>query len=757
MNSSQYSLVMASWMVLVSFIGYSVTAQCEGRSSDIHQYQLSSSRVFANDYDAVVTQRARMLVDYQRLPTEDAKLEANVQSLPTQLKLAPQFLQYEDIRNRLRVNSFDKATSGSKLADILRQGMQLTQVFGQEPELNINAQGDWAALVSPLRESQQAAIEQLLALFKHSPIVSDSLDARARARAGDSIHLTLLPDTAWTVENVTDSSITASVDDSRQVESFELITFGKIEFDRKTGWLSKLVLIEQKKRQNKTQTTRWVMAPRSIPYVSNMLWLDEPGIDYSDNELYEIGTDPFSYQGFDESFSEAMMQLDKGIIVLDPQQEDITLRYIHGLTNHIYSAKVRYSNIRLFDWRGKRIELPFWQHSYHDADNFDGIVTSEVNLLPLSWADAETITKENIERVDHIKAEVSLTPTLASHHSLSWDELLLNPYQYGDAKLSLASLDGDSSHYLLKIVNGMTNAIYPDLATLKGKMGFPNQAALGPSWLSITEQDLLNELFPSGSPSRVIELMLSERPEQLPILQTQQQQGRQMTKTVMFVSQSSYEEDLRLAPVATDFYSVDLKSDQEMKSIDPKSLRVISTDGHDLSIPMATVLTSICSPTIERGFNDGDSPVEWHLQQINHADSAYVLTTTDGVRRYFYDKTISGQIICQGKPDWHDLPMTDNQSNHHTPWLVDVSSWLKASHFADMPSKLLPQYLNVWDINGQRLSIRLPVNSDELSVKQALIDGKLLSVNGAAASARYLIISDEPFAVPYQFHFQSLP
>ncbi|QYK02664.1 hypothetical protein [Shewanella psychrotolerans] len=756
MNSSQYSLVMASWMVLVSTIVCIAPAQCDGLSTDIHQYQIANSKVFANGDEAVVTQRARMLVDYQRLPSEDSGLEASSHTLPTRLNVTPQLLQYEDIRNRLRVNSFDKASSGSKLANILHQGMQLTQVFGQKPQLNINATDEWDAFVSPLRENQQAAIESLLSLFKHSPIVSDSLDARVGARAGDSIHLTLLPDTAWTVDNVTDSSITASLDNSRQVESFELITFGKIEFDRKTGWLSKLVLIEQKKRQNKTQTTRWVMAPRSIPYVSNMLWQDEPGINYSDNELYEIGKDPFSYQGFDESLSEAMMQLDKGLIMHGSQQEDITLRYIHGLTNHIYSTKVRYSNIRLFDWRGKRIELPFWQYSYHDADNFDGTVTSEVNLLPLLWTNAETRMKEKIERVDHITAEVSLTPILASHHSLSWDELLLNPYQYGDAKLSLASLDGDSSHYLLKIVNGQTNAIYPDLATLKGKMDFPNQAVLGPSWLSITEQDLLNELFPSGSPSQVIELILSERPEQLPILQTQQQQGRQITKTVMFVSQSSYEEDLRLAPVATDFYSVDLKNEQQKSDV-PKSLGVISTDGHDLSIPIATVLTSICSPTIEQGFKDGDSPVEWHLQQINHANSAYVLTTTDDVRRYFYDKTISGQIICQGKPDWHDLPMTDNQSNHHTPWLVDVSAWLKASHFADMSSKLLPQYLNVWDINGQRLSIRLPVKSDELSVKQALIDGKRLSVNGAAASARYLTISDEPFTVPYQFHFQSLP
>lgn len=754
MNSSKYSLVIASWMVLFGIVGSIASAHSEGISTDIRQYQITNSRVFANGDDAVVTQRARALVDYQRLPSDRAnKLKASSQTLPTRLQVTPQFLQYEDIRSRLRVNSFDNATSGSKLAKMLHQGMQLTQVFGQKPSLIINSKGEWDAYISPLRENQQAAIEELLSLFKLSPILSDSLDARAGASVGDRIHLTLLPDTAWTVKNVTDSSITASVGDSRQVESFEFITFGKIEFDRKTGWLSKLVLIEQKKRQNKTQTTRWVIAPRSIPYVSNMLWQDEPEIDGFDNELYEIGGDRFSYQGFDGALSEAMMQLDKGIIMSDSHQEDITLRYIHGLTNHIYATKVRYSNIKLFDANSKPIELPFWQHSYHDADNFDGTVTSEVNLLPLFWADTET----KIERVDHITAEVSLTPTIGSHHSLSWDELLLKPYQYGDATLSLKLLDGDSGHYLIKIVNGQSNAIYPALATLKGEMGFPNQAALGPSWLSITEQSLLNELFLPSSPGQIFELMLFERPKQLPILQTQQQPSRQITKTVMFVSQSSYEEDLRLAPVAADFYSVGLKNEQQMKSVDPKSLRVISTDGHDLSIPMATVWTSMCSPTIEQGFNDGDSLVEWHLQQINHADSAYVLTTTDAVRGYFYDKTISGQISCQGKPSWHDLPMTENQSSHHSPWLVDVSPWLKDSNFADMPSKLLHQYLNVWDINGQRLSIRLPLNSDRLSVKQALIDGKLLSVNGAAASARYLTISDEPFTVPYQFHFKSLP
>lgn len=729
------------WIILFSSIA---SAYCAETPKDIHQYQITKSQIFTRGDTAMVTQRARVLVNYQRLTSKHAMLKSSNSSPSVNLSVNPMFIQYEDLKNRLKVNSFDKANAIPTLASILHQGMNLTQIVDQEYVLSVRAKDKWDALVSPLRKNQHVALEQLLSVFKHPPVVS----VPPNVLIGDKIHLNLMPKKTWAVEKITDSSVIASSNSSRQDKYFEFKTFAKVEFDKKTGWLNKLIIIDQKKHLHQTQTTRLIIAPRSLPYVSKMLWLDEPEIDDFEYELFPIDKTAFLHQELDESFSQAMMQLDKGLIVLDTQQSDVTLRYVHGLSHHNYSTSVRYSNIKLFDIKGQLVKLPFWQYSHNGANNFDALVTSEVTLLPLFRDNKQQ--EAEFKKVDHVTADVSLVPVISAHHSLSWEALLRKPYQYGDAQLSLTLLD--KNHYLLKIVNGQTNKIYPELASLKGKMGLPKQPLFGPNWLSTTEESLLRALFLSNSSERIIELILYERPKQLPILQTQQQ-DHQITKTVTFVSESNYKADPRLAPI-TKRLDIRQVKNQQLDLFSPKSLAVISNNGHDLTIPIATALTSICTPTIEHGFNDGDTPVKWYLKQINHTDSAYVLTTKDATRRYFYDYTISGKIICQGEPKWRDLPNIPNQSTDHTPWLIDISFWLNTSKLGDMPSKLLYQHLKIWDINGQRLFIRLPKNSNELSVRQALVNGKLLSVSGLPASAKYLTISDKPVTVPYQFNFK---
>lgn len=214
------------WIILFSSIA---SAYCAETPKNIHQYQITKSQIFTRGDTAMVTQRARVLVNYQRLTSKHAMLKSSNSSPSVNLSVNPMFIQYEDLKNRLKVNSFDKTNAIPTLASILHQGMNLTQIADQEYVLSVRAKDKWDALVSPLRKNQHVALEQLLSVFKHPPVVS----VPPNVLIGDKIHLNLMPKKTWAVEKITDSSVIASSNSSRQDKYFEFKSFAKVEFDKK--------------------------------------------------------------------------------------------------------------------------------------------------------------------------------------------------------------------------------------------------------------------------------------------------------------------------------------------------------------------------------------------------------------------------------------------------------------------------------------------------------------------------------------------
>ncbi|ASJ96352.1 hypothetical protein [Shewanella marisflavi] len=708
-------------------------AYCKEAERKLGQYQITMSTVFAHGDNQQVVNRARALLDYR-----DGANAAD-------LSITPQMLQYQDHRYRFRVNSFDDAGSAAKLGGIIRQGMLLSREGQQPPALTFKAQQAWQAYNDRQGDKARAALAPLLSLFHLSPVIAHA----NTPESGGVIAPVLGEFTDWQVEEREGELTTASLLNAYQQEGVAYRHFGRLTYHHQTGLLDKLLLVEQKRLGEKLETRRWVMAPKDSRYVSSMLWQDEGEIDYDepDDSLYEIT--PLAKTPDDPDGAASMMAQAQGIMSAGWGGDDIELRYIHGLVPGDYATSVVYSNIELIDWQERVIDLPLWVHSSSGARAFGGVVSSQLNLLPLGWGESKT----KLDELEHIRAELRLTPVKRVSKSLPWQQLLSAPYRYGDSTLTLEAMN-TTGRYRLSVTSRGNYALSPNFNGLIGQLRLENMVYHGPEWLSMTEQMLLDELFTLEPPPTVYILQLAQTPKSLELLHLESLVDAQISRSVKFVRQSEYDANLENPPMQLSEQTASKpKPSGKLTPRDGLSqLTTVSLSGHDLFIPLPTALANWCQPEITQGFNEGEMPVVWRLVSDGQGQSAYLLTTEDDTRHYFYDQQVAGTIRCQGEPKWHEILIKPGER----PWLVDFSA-LVSHTGGDSQEPMSLRSLLITDASGRRLNPRLPKGSQGDTLDSALIDGSWLSVDGAARRAAYLEVSHTPLTIPYKFHFKPLP
>ncbi len=601
-------------------------------------YQLTTNTITTHDKDRSVTKLSRALLNYQPLNGDSSSVEA--------FSITPLLLQYSDGPHGFFFNSFAATESSKLFTDILLQGMVLQPKAGQASELTFTAQQEWDNYLYSLKDLGPviAPVSELFTLTARVPVNSD-------VSVGSHFSFSVFPEHQWTVDNLDGNKIHASLDVSHNDKEQTYRRFGKVSFNRHNGWIESLLLVEQMTTGEKVETRRWVLAPEDTPYVSAMLWRDNP--DFQDVDFggvfYDITSESKQYQAFDSSLSQQFMSLPEGVMQLDKKQGDIKLRYIHGMTPYMYQADVTYSDIVLYDRFDKPIDQPLWQHSYSNAFGELELIQSEVNLLPVGLEQV----KSNLEAVEYAKAQVTLTPITTEVIQFPWLQLQHQPYFINDARVELTLLNEARKEYKLSVFNGKNQRLYPNFGLLKGRGADTEWESLGPDWLSLGEQMLLEELYGDDTQASIsVLLQFDELPETLSLLLLSKQPESKITKSITFVEPHSYQDNLRNPPI-------DVDSSYMWKEI----------------------------PKIE--------PL---------ADS------------------------------WLSLPITNSVS----PWLLDLSHWLKNEEIADKPFEYLYKYLQVKDRYGQLLYPKKMMKSHQQTIKQALIDERWLSFSGAVYSAYYL-------------------
>ncbi|HAY93816.1 hypothetical protein, partial [Shewanella sp.] len=596
--------------------------------------------------------------------------------------------------------------------------------------------------------------------FKQAPTLPVALEPRV----GYSISAPMDARLTWTVEQVTEDKLFAVV----QGEKDNFKAYGKFELNRKTGWLESMAFFQQEARQGSTLTRRIAMAPKDSPYIMNMLWHAdarydaERDIDDMQKELYPISDAPREYKAHDKEFIKSLLPDQQGILDnIGPWGADtpevLQLRFVHNISPRYVVANVHYEDLAAFDASGNPIDIHFWQHSRGVAMNFNRSIESSVDLIATGWDN----TANKLKQIDHITAKLILIPESNKIVEKSWDELVVNPYAFGDASLTIQVLDAEAK--LFKVVTKQSNTqnINLPFQQFKGKMAEARRDGDYPKWLTVTDKELLGELIGVDDPhhlsTRALLLKLDEIPKTVVIVENQPQPELSQTKNIRFVTFTDYNQNLA-NPLSEfgnssldSFIYQDLESSKaEISAI--QGIKPVTDNGHNLYIPMSAALATACKPEIEQGFNEGKNPVTWQFDPNAPNGAAYILMTPDHVRQFFYDRQIKGKIRCQGDIHWQplELPVTDR------PWLIDLQSWLTQTGYGNEPSSDLKNYFKVEDAQGNLLTIRLPENTEQ-RINEVLIDGHYLSVAGPAAKVSYMTISKDPVDIPYEFTFKPLP
>ncbi|MEL4293835.1 hypothetical protein [Shewanella xiamenensis] len=720
------------------------------------EYQIISTSHLNDGFETRKVLQARLLLDYQLQDTE-----GKAASLTTPLThnarffIQPNLLQISDYGMPIPVGNIDPKAKSNEIAQLVKDGF------------NVEFNNGEVRLLNPIAKMDQKDIKELFErwqnlnnLFKQAPTLPVALEPRV----GYSTSAPMDGRLTWTVEQVSEDKLIAVL----QGEKGKYKAYGKLEVNRKTGWLESMAFFQREERQGSTFTHRTVMAPKDRPYIMSTLWHADDRFDAErdrddrQKELYRISEVPQEYRPNNEAFIKSLLPDQQGILDnVGPwgtdTPEDLQLRFVHNMSPQYVEADVRYEDLSAFDANGKLIDIHFWQHGKGWARNYNPSIESATDIIATGWDN----TANKLKQIDHINAKLTLIPQTNKIVEKSWDELLATPYTFGDASLTIQVLDAEAK--LFKVISKQSEdqSINLPFQQFKGMIAEARREGNYPSWLTATEKELLEQLIVADEPhhltSNALLLKLDETPKTVVLIEKQPQPELTQTKTIRFVQFTEYNKNLANPP--TEFGNASLGSftnptidsaKNEVNTI--QGIKLVSDNGHNLSIPMSAALATACKPEIEQGFNEGKNPVTWQFVPNALSGSAYMLMTPDHVRQFFYDKQIKGKIRCQGDIHWQPLELAATDR----PWLIDLQSWLTQTGYGNEPSSNLNNYFKVEDARGNLLTIRLPENTQQ-PINEVLVDGRYLSIAGPAAKVSYMTIAKEPSDIPYEFTFKPLP
>ncbi|MGI2183241.1 hypothetical protein ACRN9F_13425 [Shewanella oncorhynchi] len=720
------------------------------------EYQIISTINLNDGFETRKVLQARLLLDYQL-----QNAEGKATSLTTPLThnarffIQPNMLQISDYGMPIPVSNIDPKGNSNEIFQLVKDGFNVEFNNGEVRQL------------TPIAKMDQKDIKELFdhwvnlnSLFKQAPTLPVALEPKV----GYSISAPMDARLTWTVEGVTEDKLFAVV----QGEKDNFKAYGKFELNRKTGWLESMAFFQQEESKGSTLTRRIAMAPKDSPYIMSMLWHAdarydaERDIDDLQKELYPISDVPREYKAHDKEFIKSLLPDQQGILDnIGPWGADtpevLQLRFVHNMSPRYVVANVNYEDLAAFDASGNPIDIHFWQHSRGVAMNFNRSIESSVDLIATGWDN----TANKLKQIDHITAKLTLIPESNKIVEKSWDELVATPYTFGDASLTIQVLDAEAKLFKVVTKQSKTKNINLPFQQFKGKMAEARRDGDYPKWLTVTDKELLGELIGVDAPhhlsTRALLLKLDEIPKTVVILESQPQPELSQTKNIRFVTFTDYNQNLAnpLSEFGDSSLNNFLYQDLEPSNAEISAFQGIKPEtenGHNLYIPMSAALASACKPEIEQGFKEGKHEVTWLFEHNAPNGPAYTLMTPDRERQFFYDKHIQGKIHCQGDISWQPL----EQAANPRPWLIDLQAWLTKTGYGDEPSKDLKNYFKVEDAQGKSLTIRLP-ETTELRIKEALVDGRYLSVEGPAAKVSYMTLSQNPVDIPYEFTFKPLP
>lgn len=535
-----------------------------------------------------------------------------------------------------------------------------------------------------------------------------------------------------TVDEVTPGQLSAHF--SAEAEQARL--YGRLQFDRKTTWLTHMALVMEAPFERFGITgqlrTLMVMAPKGSSLASLSY---RTHYQQRDDEPFAIPTPPEQQShapATDHLYAEGY---------IDRRHDDLRLSYF--LPGNPDRQELALDNIEALDASGQVIKDALLVQERSRYPLYGDIARIDTSLARTGW-------QENPTAIASIRADAKLYATTVRAKSLTLQPGKSQQLSLGGQTLTLSSPPNAPLELTLSHTNTATSWLL-GFDGLQGTMNWQNDTKSLPDWLQPVEKEAIASIAGQGAEHLVFHL--DKAPGQVTFYVLERSPEPVLRREVSFVSPNRYLANPHYPPPE----ALALFEGSDSAPLEP-ALHLDKGQGLLLTLP--TAWQPLCKLSLDKGFSENGHPVTWQAATVPEPGylgfaapgQQMVLATDDGKRRYFYGQSVTTRLDCAGTPGWQPLAFSADPAS---PWLVKVEG---LDGNATVEATLAR--LQLLDDEGRPLALLdghsgMPAKPGD-TLASIGVDG-YLRVAGLPVKARQLVVAPAPYQRQWTTDFPPLP
>ncbi|RUO73264.1 hypothetical protein [Idiomarina ramblicola] len=579
-----------------------------------------------------------------------------------------------------------------------------------------------------------------------------------------------LPAVTVRIEDFTNSTVTLSASG----ENDEAKVFGYVVMERESGWTERLTMVIDMPLPKEAAASSGSM--RMVTSIYPEDWMFGQDLEFLRRaDPISMSNTDFSEEAPDDDATDAEVFANNAgkILFYDGR---MTLSYSHPGVDFERLGSIKIKDVQVKGKDGETLDVDM---HYNGALTYTAMTnnnaTTVTDLYPLGWKNVV----DDLEQM--VSVEATLERYVATHEVIDFPiDKEGSSIAMEGAKATLVPT-GDERVFELKLTSTETAYFNTQVNGVSGASLKYDKDTKAPSWISDGESRALAVTKAGNYPVTLQLTFMDELPDSIELKFSHFTDEKLSEKTIVFYDEETLKGDTTIAPIDNiplfkseqnrDYYVNDQALEFNTSTLD--KLEPTSFGRPQLYLTLTPEQANVCR--LQTDVDATESGAELRMKENRDPNRRYVdaslqmprkvvyqLMTDDGVQRYFYDKTVSLELSCDGKPVWQPLDIALNEKD----WMVPVEDLLGESweeNQSDIPmSEVLREY-RFLDASGQALAVlpkdgsRHSVDYFERSVSEFVSNDGLLRIGGRVERIEQLVVEGDPFTKEWSHQLPAMP